>query len=130
MKHRITVLGLLAASALAPATVLAAPAHAAWEPLVTIHGAKLQVCKEPLGNGRQRVKVRLDNRGGDHTHLGGISRTRGDKRQSVELRVRAGRISQVDSIVWRRGDALTGGIGETNGQGAGTDFTPGDVPRC
>lgn len=130
MKHRSTVLGLLAASVLAPAALIAAPAHAAWGPIVTIDGAKLQVCKEPLGNGRVRVKARLDNRGADHTHLGGISRTRGDQRQSVEFRVRAGRVSQVDSLVWRRGDQLTGGIGETNGQGAGTDFALGDVPRC
>jgi hypothetical protein len=130
MTHRITALGLLAAGVLAPAALVAPAAHAAWGPIVTIDGAKLQVCKEPLGDGRQRVKARLDNRGADHTHLGGISRTRGDKRQSVEFRVRAGRVSRVDSIVWRRGDSLTGGIGETNGQGAGTDFTLGSVPRC
>jgi hypothetical protein len=105
-------------------------ASAAWGSVITIHGARLQVCKVPLGDGRQRLKVRLDNTRGGHTHLGGISRTRNGQRQDVDLRAAAGRVSQVRSLVWRRGDELSGGIGEVTGEGAGGGFSPGDVPRC
>lgn len=130
MKTRLTVLGLLTALLLAPMALLAPAANAAWGSVVTIHGARLQVCKVALGDGRQRIKVRLDNTRGGHTHLGGVSRTRGGQRQSVDLRAAAGRRSDVKSLVWRRGDQLSGGIGEVTGEGAGGGFSPGDVPRC
>lgn len=130
MTLRLTVLGLLTTLLLAPMALLAPAANASWGSLVTIDGARLQVCKVALGDGRQRIRVRLDNTRAGHTHLGGISRTRGGQRQSIELRVAAGRRSDVRSLVWRRGDRLSGGIGEVTGEGAGTDFSPGDVPRC
>lgn len=130
MKTRLTVLGLLTALLLAPMALLAPAANAAWGSVITIDRARLQVCKVALGDGRQRVKVRLDNTRAAHAHLGGISRTRNGQRQSIELRAAAGRVSRVDSLVWRRGDQLTGGIGELDGRGAGGDFSLGDVPRC
>lgn len=130
MTHRLPVLGLLTALLLAPATLLAPAANASWGTVTAVHGARLQVCKVALGDGRQRLKVRLDNTRGAHTHLGGVSRTRNGHRLDVDLRAATGRRSGVETLVWRRGDLLTGGVGEVTGEGAGGDFSIGDVRRC
>ena len=84
--------------------------------------AKLQLCKEPLGDGRTRVKVRLDNRQAAHTHLGGISRTRDGQRVDANHRTPAGQLSAVKSLIWQRGDYFVAGMGEVSGEGAGGDF--------
>ena len=129
MTQRLTSLGVLTCLALAPLAV-AAPAQAAWTPVVRIDGAKALVCKAPLGDGRTRVKLRLDNRGADHTHLSGLSRTRGGQQASVQVRAGAGQVSGTTSLVWKRGDQLSTGIGEVTGEGAGTQFLLGEVKRC
>jgi hypothetical protein len=129
MTKRLTSLGVLTCLALAPLAV-AAPAQAAWTPMVRIDGAKALVCKAPLGDGRVRVKLKLDNRGADHTHLSGLSRTRNGQQTSVEVRAAAGQVSGTKSVVWKRGDQLSTGIGEVTGEGAGTGFELDQVSRC
>lgn len=129
MTKRLTSWAAITCLALAPLAV-AAPAEAAWTNMMQIHGGKLQLCKVPLGDGRTRLKVRLDNRGASHTHLGGISRTRDGRRVDVNHRTAAGRTSDVRTIVVRRGDQLVAGMGETSGEGAGGDFALSGVARC
>lgn len=130
MTQRLTVLGLLTVLVLATTALTAPAAHAAWTTSMSIHGGKLQLCKEHLGDGRIRVKVRLDNRGASHTHLGGISRTRGGERVDANHRTAAGRLSGVKSLVWQRGDTFVAGMGEVTGEGAGGDFLVRDLARC
>ncbi|RYI98937.1 MAG: hypothetical protein EON52_27055, partial [Actinomycetales bacterium] len=71
MTQRLTVLGVLTCLVLGTLALTAPAANAAWTNVMQIHGGKLQLCKEPLGDGRTRLKVRLDNRGASDTHLGG-----------------------------------------------------------
>ncbi|WP_243058384.1 hypothetical protein [Nocardioides sp. SR21] len=130
MTQRLTVLGALTCLLLATMTLTGPAAHAAWTTSMRTHGAKLQLCKEPLGDGRIRVKVRLDNRGASHAHVAGMSRTRGEERVDATFRTAAGRLSGVKSLVWQRGDYFTAGMGEITGEGAGGDFLVGDLARC
>ena len=130
MTKRLIALGTLTCLASAPLVATAPAAHAVWTPMVRIDGARSLVCKVPLGDGRTRVKVRLDNRNADHTHIGGLSRTRGDQQASVEVRAAAGQVSATKSLIWKRGDQLSTGIGEPSGEGAGTGFPISAVARC
>jgi hypothetical protein len=117
----VTTLGLGTAT-LAAAT----PAHAAdWTTVIAVHKAKAQLCKEPVGDG-WRVKIRLDNRNADHTHLAGMSRND----TQVSVRAQAGEVSKVKSLVFQRGDELVVGIGEVTGEGAGGSEDLGRVGLC
>ncbi|GAA4369524.1 hypothetical protein [Nocardioides caricicola] len=130
MTQRLTVLGALTCLLLATMAFTGPAAEAAWTTSMRIHGGKLQLCKEPLRDGRVRVNIRLDNRGASHTHLGGMSRTRGGERVDVNHRTAAGRLSGVKSLVWQRGDQFVAGMGEVTGEGAGGDFLVSDLARC
>lgn len=130
MTTRLTVLGVLTSFVLATMAFTGPAASAAWGNVMQIHGGKLQLCKDPLGDGRTRLKVRLDNRGASDTHLGGFSRTRNGNRVDVNHRTPAGQLSGAKSLVVKRGDVLVAGMGEVTGEGAGGDFLLGDVARC
>ena len=130
MTKRLTVLGALTGLLLTVMTLTGPAATAAWHNALAFHGAKLQVCKVPLDGGRTRVKVRLDNRGASHTHLGGTTRVRGTDQVSRDVRVAAGKVSDVKSLVVNRNDQLSAGMGETNGQGAGGELPLSIVSRC
>ena len=130
MTTRLTVLGMLTCLVLGAMAFTGPAAQAAWSTQMRVHGSKLQLCKEPLRDGRIRLKVRLDNRAADHTHLGGLSRTRDGVRVDAHFRTAAGRLSDVKSLVWQRGDELTAGMGELSGEGAGGDFLFSEVARC
>ena len=117
----VTTLGLSAAT-----LVVATPAHAAdWTTVLTVHKARTQLCKEPVGDG-WRVRIRLDNRNADHTHLAGMSA--GGDRASV--RAKAGEVSKVRSLVIQRSDELTVGMGEPTGEGLGGDQELARVGLC
>ena len=130
MTTRASVLVVLTSLLLAPLSLTAPAAHAAWTTQQTVDGARLLICKQPRGDGRIRVKARLDNRRADHTHLAGVSRTRGAQTTRIDFRTAAGRLSPTKSLVWRRGDTLVAGMGEPSGEGAGGDFVLRDVTRC
>lgn len=130
MTTRLTVLGMLTCLVLGTMAFTGPAAHAAWTTQMRIHGAKLQLCKEPLGDGRTRMKVRLDNRAGSHTHLGGMSRTRDGEQVNANFRTPAGQLSGVKSLIWQRGDYFTAGMGEPTGEGAGGDFVLSNIARC
>ena len=130
MTKRLTALGVLPGLVLGALVLTGPAADAAWHDAMQIHGGKLQVCKVPLDGGRTRVKVRLDNRGASHAHLGGITRVRGDDQVQRNLRAAAGRLSDVKSLVLRRGDQLGAGMGETTGEGAGGELPLSTVSRC
>lgn len=132
MTKRLAVLGALTCLVLSSLAITAPAANAAWRNVMQIHGAKLQLCKVPLADGRTRIKARLDNRGGDHTHLGGVSAASdSDQPGRIEFRTGAGRLSPVKSMVFRRGERfLSAGMGETTGEGAGGDAAIRDLPRC
>lgn len=115
------VLGLLVATA--PA------AQAAWGTQQTFHGAKVQLCKV-RGDGYHRIRVRLDNRRGKHTHHGSVGRTRDNRYHGVIVRARAGKVSATKSIVYRSGDQLDWGGGEGEGINFGDAVRLGRVPRC
>jgi hypothetical protein len=106
----VTTLGLSSA-----ALAAAAPAHASdWTTLVSVHKAKTQLCKEAVSDG-WRVRIRLDNRNADHTHLAGMARND----TQVSVRAKAGEVSKVRSLIFQQGDELVVGIGEVTGEGAG-----------
>jgi len=117
----VTTLGLGAAT-----LVVATPAHAAdWTTVLTVHKARTQLCKEPVGNG-WRVRIRLDNRNADHTHLAGMSRNG----TQASVRAKTGEISKVKSLVFERGDELVVGMGEPTGEGLGGDQELARVGAC
>jgi hypothetical protein len=117
----VTTLGLGTAT-LAAAT----PAHAAdWTTAMSVHKARTQLCKEPVGDG-WRVELRLDNRNADHAHVSGMSRNG----TQVSVRARAGEVSKVKSLVFSHSDELIVGIGEVTGEGMGGDFEIGRVGLC
>lgn len=132
MTKRLAVLGVLTSLVLSSLALTAPAAHAAWRNVMQIHGGKVQACKVPLADGRTRIKARLDNRGADHTHLGGITGASDSSQPGrIEFRTRAGKMSPVKSMVFRRGERyLSAGMGEVTGEGAGGDFPLSDVPRC
>ena len=130
MTKRLTVLGVLTCLVLATLALTGPAAQAAWSTMMRSHDGKLQLCKEPLGDGRTRVKVRLDNRQATHVHLGGISRTRDGQRVDANHRTPAGQLSAVKSLIWQRGDYFVAGMGEASGDGAGGDFMLSSVARC
>lgn len=117
----VTTLGLGTAT-----LVVATPAHAGdWTTVLTVHKARTQLCKEPVGDG-WRVRVRLDNRNADHTHLAGMSGS-GAKASG---RAKAGEVSKVKWLVVNRGDELTVGMGEPTGEGLGGDQELARVGLC
>ena len=117
----VTTLGLGTAT-----LVAATPAHAAgWTTVISVHKARSQLCKEPVGDG-WRVKIRLDNRNADHAHVSGMSRNG----TQASVRARAGEVSKVRSLVFSRSDELVVGIGEVTGEGMGGDYELGRVGLC
>ena len=105
------------------------PADAAWTQLTRIHDARLHACKVRQRHG-WRIKLRINNRGGEHTHLGRIYRHRNGDYVTLQVRARAGRISKVKGINWRRGDAMDSGVFDTSGVGGGGGFHPSELERC
>lgn len=108
----------------------ASSAEAAWSAGASVHGGKTQLCKVRHNDGSLTIRVRLDNRGASHTHLGGLSRTRDGQRANVEVRAAAGRISGTKSLRWRSGDTLSVGIGEPTGEGLGGGASPSQISVC
>lgn len=126
-------LALLLGALLAAVTLVAtvqAPASAAWKTSTSIDGGKLQVCKRYV-RGQNYVRFRLDNRRADHTHLGGLSRTRNGDTRSFSVRAAAGRVSRVVQVPVRPSDSLSTGVGEVTGEGGGGGTGPlSTFPRC
>lgn len=129
MTSRLAALGTVAGLALTTVLVTAPAADAAWKTQQTFHGAKVQLCKTPAAGG-WRVKVRVDNRNGDHVHHGSIGRTRNGKYAGVQVRAAAGRISPTKSVLYRAGDQLDWGGGEGEGINFGDMAVIGQITRC
>jgi hypothetical protein len=121
-------LTFIAALGLGSATlVAAAPAHAAnWTTIMATHKGKTQLCKDAVAGG-WTVRIRLDNRASTHAHLAGMSRNQG---ANVTVRAQAGEVSKVKSLFVQTGDALTVGMGELTGEGAGGRAPLGSVGFC
>ena len=111
--------GLVLATSLATAPA----AHAAWSTQHTFHGAKVQVCKTANG---QRLKVRVDNRRGNHPHTGSVN----VGEAYVQVRAAAGRISGTKAIAFAPGDDLSWGGGEAAGIHFGDMIVLRKVSRC
>ncbi|WP_141014899.1 hypothetical protein [Nocardioides sambongensis] len=133
---RLTVLGLLTALLVGAFALTGPAAQAAWSNGSQLHGGKVQVCKVALGDGRLRIKVRLNNTSAQHTHVGGLSRVRDFTTiVGLDVRARAGRTSNTKSLVWTRaqrnaGEWLSVGIGDTNGQGHGGEIGLSQIRVC
>lgn len=119
----------LRASAAATALLLAtaAPADAAWKVITNVHRAKLQVCRTTV-DGEQHLKLRLDNRRGQHAHRGGLYRL--DEEMTRGVRVKAGKISRTKLIPAPPGSSFDTYVGEIDGPTAGGGFSPAEAPRC
>lgn len=132
MIKRLAVLGALTCLVLSSLALTSPAANAAWTNVMKLDGAKLQLCKVPLADGRTRVKARLDNRGASHAHVGGVSgASDSDQPGRIQFRTGAGKMSPVKSMVFRRGERfLSAGMGEITGEGAGGDASIRDLPRC
>lgn len=129
MTSRLTALIVAVGLALAGLVATAPSASAAWKTQHTFHGAKVQLCKARMAGG-WRIKVRVDNRNGDHVHHGSIGRTRGNRSTFQTVRAAAGRISPVKSVTYRAGDTLDWGGGETEGINFGDMTTPSRISVC
>ena len=133
---RLTVLGVTAAAVPTALVVTAPSADAAWTTTSKAHGAKVQLCKVHRSGDLYKIRMRLDNRNGDHRHIGGVSNVKNFKVvESAEVRPAAGKVSQTRSITWRtrwEGDDqwISAGIGETNGQGHGGAVSFSSIPNC
>ncbi|TYL55385.1 hypothetical protein FXB39_03310 [Nocardioides sp. BGMRC 2183] len=133
---RLGVVGLLTALVLGALALIGPSAQAAWTTGVQAHGGKVVVCKTNLGDGRFRIKGRLDNRGAKHTHTGAVSRIHGNKLvANLSFRAAAGRTSATKSLVWtraqrQRGEVLSVGFGEAAGIGMGGDVPFGAIRAC
>jgi hypothetical protein len=130
MKTRLAALGTTSGLVLALLLAVAPSAHAAWGTQHTFHGAKVQLCKMTTAGGSTRVRVRVDNRGGEHTHHGSVGRTRNGEYHSVQVRAAAGRVSSVKAITYRLGDDLDWGGGEGEGINFGDSTRIGRIPAC
>ena len=105
---------------------LPAPAQAAttWHTVDRLHGARTQVCKTPAPGG-WTVRVRVDNRGGDHWHRAHLGNRAGTR--WVDTRAAAGAISPVRSVFSTGGISV--GTGDARGDRGG--YVPmDDVGRC
>ncbi|MQW78079.1 hypothetical protein GHK92_19610 [Nocardioides sp. dk4132] len=118
------------ASVLGAGTLLASPAQAAWTSGALVHGGNVLVCKVPLDGGDLRVRVRLDNRKAEHTHIGLLYRYRGGKETYVKVRAAAGKQSATKSLRLTRGDVVGSGISEVGVGGLGGTMTRASIPRC
>lgn len=126
MTPRPAALATLAGLVLSSVLAVAPAAHAAWRTEHTFHGAKLQLCKAAPW----RIKVRVDNRNGDHTHHGSVGYTRNGDYDGVQVRAAAGRVSKARTITYRAGDELSWGGGEGEGINFGDLLRPAGLPRC
>ncbi|NPC96648.1 hypothetical protein [Nocardioides sp. zg-DK7169] len=118
------------ASVLASGALLAPPAQAAWTNGLAVQGAKVQVCKVPLGDGDLRVRVRLDNRGAQHAHIGSVYRVRGEQRTEARVRAASGKMSGTKALRVKRGDQVGVGFEEVTGEGLGGTMTRSSISRC
>lgn len=124
--YRLTLAAVTVAGLGAASLVSALPAEAAnWQTGAAVHKARTQLCKQPAAGGF-RVKVRLDNSRGDHTHLGGVS----GSGRSADVRAAAGEVSKVKSIVVSAGATISVGIGEPTGEGLGDTLPVRQVGNC
>jgi len=130
MTKYLTICGAIAGATLTSLGLTATSAQAAWTTAQQVHGGKTLVCKVPLADGQQRVRLRLDNSNAQHTHVSGMSRQRGGQTTQVDVRTAAGNVSATESLVWRRGDVLVTGIGEVTGEGMGSQIGIGQISRC
>lgn len=129
MTSRPTALAAAVGLTLGLLVATAPSASAAWQTQQTFHGAKVQLCKVRISGG-WRIKVRLDNRRGDHVHHGAVGRDRNGRYTGVQVRAAAGRISSVKSVTYRAGDDLSWGGGEGEGINFGDMTTPGRISAC
>lgn len=129
MTSRLAALGAAAGLVLTLLVATAPAANAAWGTQHTFHGAKVQLCKVRTTGG-YRVKVRVDNRGGRHTHHGSVGRTRNRQYDGVQVRAAAGRISTMKAVTYRAGDQLSWGAGEGEGINFGDAARIGLIPLC
>lgn len=133
---RLTALGMTAAAVPAALVITAPSADAAWKTVSRLHGARVELCKTHRSGDEYRIKMRLDNRAGKHTHVGGVSRVKDFRTvDSAGVRPAAGKVSKTKSIVWRTrwskdGQWISAGIGETNGQGHGGEVGFNQIPNC
>ena len=129
MTSRPAALAALAALILGLLVATAPSAHAAWDTQYRTHGAKIQLCKVP-GDGYYRVRVRVDNRRGKHTHHGSVGRTRNGRYVGVVVRAAAGKVSRTKSVIYRNGDELSSGAGHQEGINFGDAARIQNIPRC
>ena len=129
MTTRLAALGTVAGLVLTLLVATGPAAHAGWRTQHSFHGAKVQLCKV-RGDGRLRIRVRVDNRNGRHTHHGSLGRTRNGRYTGVVVRAAAGRVSTVKALTYRAGDDLSWGGGETEGINFGDAVRLGRVPVC
>lgn len=124
--YRLTLAAVTVAGLGAASLVSALPAEAAnWDTVAAVHKARTQACKQAVAGGF-KVKVRLDNSRGDHTHLGGAS----SGGRSVEVRAAAGEVSKVKSFVVGPNAQISAGIGEPTGEGLGDTFPVRTLGTC
>lgn len=129
MISRLSALGAVAALVLSLLVATAPAANAGWKSQHTFHGAKVQLCKVRTDGGH-RVKVRLDNRRGRHTHTGSFGRVRNGKYTGAQVRAAAGRISGTKAVAVRAGDQLSWGGGEAEGISFGDVAFIRQIPVC
>jgi len=120
----------VAASVLGAGTLLASPAQAAWTSGARAHGGNVLVCKVPLDGGDLRVRVRLDNRNADDTHIGELRTERKGVRTQVRVRAAGGKQSATKSLRVSRGDVVVVGISEVTVGGLGGTMTRASIARC
>ncbi|MQW75483.1 hypothetical protein GHK92_06330 [Nocardioides sp. dk4132] len=128
--RRLTLAASAVTSVLAAGVFLAPPAQAAWTTGARVDGAKVQVCKVPLGGGDVRVRVRLDNRANDVVYKGMLHRYSGPNiTRTVSVRA-AGKISGTKSMVVKAGSEMGTGIsGPVGGLGSFVGYAR-NLARC
>lgn len=95
-----------------------------WEGMLWMHGGVTQVCKQPAVGG-WTIKVRMDNRKGNHMHRGSIGNRAG---KWVSVQAGAGNVSKVKTLFTTR--TFSVGIGDANGDKGAGDIPIADLNRC